>query len=123
MSITGSTNFKGIEMEVIWQLLEGCLVPIITYVAEAMKYNKSEMKMMNNILDATIKRILMWPITTLNDHKGYTILGDRSHGQNHNELTDVCPKNGQQDTRESSKLEKKHQLKKYSGKRPEQDGS
>ena len=64
MSITGSTNFKGIEMEAIWQLLEGCLVPIITYAAEAMKFNKSEMKMMNTILDAIIKRILMCPIST-----------------------------------------------------------
>ena len=64
MSITGSVNFKGIEMEAIWQLLEGCIVPIITYASEATKHNKGEVKKLNSILDAIIKRILMCPVTT-----------------------------------------------------------
>ena len=64
LSITGSVDFKGIELEAIWQLLESCIIPIITYAAEANNYTKKEVKQLNSILDALLKRILMTPVST-----------------------------------------------------------
>ena len=64
MSITGSPDFKGIEMQAIWQLVESCIIPIMTYGTEACPITKSEMKRMNSMLEAIIKKILMVPIST-----------------------------------------------------------
>ena len=62
--ITGDNNFKGIEMESTWKLLETCVNPIITYGGETWEPNKKETSEMNRILDNIIKRILMTPVTT-----------------------------------------------------------
>ena len=64
LQIAGSPDLKGIEMKVIWQLVEACIIPIITYAAEANAETRNEMKKTNQILDNILKRILMLPITT-----------------------------------------------------------
>ena len=64
LEITGSTDLKGVEMETIWQMLETCIIPIITYAGEAVETNKKEMKKWNQILDDILKRILILPVTT-----------------------------------------------------------
>ena len=51
-------------MEVIWKLLETCIIPIITYGSELWNPNKKETKMAESILDNIIKRILMVPTST-----------------------------------------------------------
>ena len=35
MAIAGSVNLKNIEMKVIWELFETCILPILTYGWEA----------------------------------------------------------------------------------------
>jgi hypothetical protein len=64
MRIVGSADFCGIEMETIWQLVECCIIPTITYGIEVCKLNKTEIKALNSILDTILKRILKLPITT-----------------------------------------------------------
>ena len=61
---TNDANFKGIEMEVIWKLVETCIIPIITYGAETWQPTKQQMKKINTILDNIIKRILRVPNAT-----------------------------------------------------------
>ncbi len=62
--IAGDSNFKGIEMESTWKLLETCIYPIATYGSETWEPTKKEMTEMNKIVDNIIKRILMTPVTT-----------------------------------------------------------
>jgi len=64
MRLTGNTEFHGIEMESIWQGLETCVGPIITYGIEAGKTTQKERNDLNRILDNIIKRILKVPTTT-----------------------------------------------------------
>ena len=57
-------NFKGIEMDIIWKLIETCIYPIILYSSETWQTNKKETKEINQILENIIKRILLTPTTT-----------------------------------------------------------
>ena len=57
-------DFKGIEMEIIWKLVETCIYPIILYSAETWQLNKKETKEINRILENIIRRILITPFTT-----------------------------------------------------------
>ena len=58
------SNFDGIQMELIWKLVEACIIPIITYSSETWNPNKKETKQINQILDSLLKRILKTPTTT-----------------------------------------------------------
>ena len=62
--LANDRNFKGIEMDTIWRLIETCIIPITTYGAETWDPNKEQMKKINKILDSIIKRILMTPTGT-----------------------------------------------------------
>ena len=62
--IAGVDNFKGIQMDTIWTILETCIIPIITHGSETWDLNKTEKKKLNKILDNLIKRILAIPQTT-----------------------------------------------------------
>ena len=62
--IAGDDNFKGIQLDTIWTILETCIVPIITHGSETWDLNKTEKKKLNKILDNLIKRILAIPQTT-----------------------------------------------------------
>ena len=62
--VAGDDNFRGIELQTIWRLLETCIIPIITYGAETWDPNKSQTKKLNTILDNILKRILRIPQST-----------------------------------------------------------
>ena len=64
LMLAHDSNFDGIQMELIWKLLETCVIPIITYSSETWNPTKHETKQINSILDNLIKRILKTPITT-----------------------------------------------------------
>ena len=67
LAIAGNNSFKGIELRVIWELVECCITAIITYGAETWKTKKKEMDNINRIMDNIIKRILMVPQSTLRE--------------------------------------------------------
>ena len=64
LGIAKDPNLKGIEMEAIWKLLETCVTPILTYGCETWDPNKKEQHTINRIMDSTIKRVLLLPVTT-----------------------------------------------------------
>ena len=64
LMLAHDSNFDGIQMELIWKLLETCIIPIITYSSETWNPNKTETKQINSVLDKLIKRIMKTPITT-----------------------------------------------------------
>ena len=64
MMLAHDSNFDGIQMELIWKLIDSCIIPIITYSAEVWDLNKQETKQINQILDSLLKRILKTPTTT-----------------------------------------------------------
>ena len=51
-------------METAWKLLETCIQPIITYGGETWNMTKKEEKLLNQIQENIVKRILMTPIST-----------------------------------------------------------
>ena len=51
-------------MEIIWKLLDTCIIPIITYGSETWNTTKTETHQINKILDNLLKRILKTPTTT-----------------------------------------------------------
>ena len=62
--VAGDPTLKGIQMGIIWKLVETCITPIITYASETWENNKEENKRANRILDGILKRILMVPTST-----------------------------------------------------------
>ena len=66
LGVAQDRHFKGIKMEVIWKLLEVCIVPIITYGAASWNANKANINELNRIQESIVKRILMTPTSTPN---------------------------------------------------------
>jgi hypothetical protein len=64
LTIAGDPTLKNLEMEIVWKLVETCIIPIITYGGETWDLNKGENKKSNAILDNILKRILMVPTST-----------------------------------------------------------
>ena len=64
LTIAGDPTLKNIEMEVVWKLVETCIIPIITYGGETWDMTKKDTISANRILDNIIKRLLMVPTTT-----------------------------------------------------------
>ena len=64
LSIAGNSNMKNIEMRTIWELINCCIQPTITYSSEVWQPTKSEQTRINIIMDNIIKRILMVPQNT-----------------------------------------------------------
>ena len=62
--IAGNKEFKGLEMESIWKLLEVCLLPIITYGSELWDLPKRQRDQIDKIYEDIIRRILKTPPTT-----------------------------------------------------------
>ena len=62
-NLAGNDNFSNMEMKVVWKLVDTCIIPIITYAAEAWMATKSEMEQLEKIFSNTLKRILKTPIT------------------------------------------------------------
>jgi len=64
LAIAGSVDLKGVEMKSIWEMVQSCLIPLITYGAEATTPTKKETEMRNGILQNILKRIIMTPKST-----------------------------------------------------------
>ena len=64
LSLAYDPYFNDIEMETIWELVETCVISVITYGAETWKPTPKETEQANRILDNIIKRILMTPRST-----------------------------------------------------------
>jgi hypothetical protein len=62
--IAGNHNFNGIEMETFWELIETCVIPVITYSGATWNLNKKDTNEFNKILDRILKRTLMVPPST-----------------------------------------------------------
>ena len=61
MAIAGSTDLKNVELKVIWEMIEICILPIITYGWEATTPRKSDEKQLKQMMDNIIKRVLITP--------------------------------------------------------------
>ena len=55
LTLAGNDEFHNIEMSTIWKLLDACIIPIITYGAEAWTPTKAEEGALQRILDNIIK--------------------------------------------------------------------
>jgi len=64
LSILYNREFSGIQMKLIWRLIETCVIPVITYASETWSLNKRMEKTANDILDNILRRILMTPGST-----------------------------------------------------------
>ena len=64
MAIAGSTDLKNMELKVIWELIETCILPIITYGWEATNPRRCDEKQLKQIVDNLIKRVLITPTGT-----------------------------------------------------------
>ena len=64
MALVGNENFSLIEMEAIWNVVQSCMQPIITYAGEAWEANEKNYKAINQVQDSIIKRILKTPDST-----------------------------------------------------------
>ncbi len=62
--IAGNQDFKGLEMETIWKLIETCIFPIALYGSETWNNNKKQTTEINRILDNILKRVLNTPTGT-----------------------------------------------------------
>ena len=58
---TGNTEFKGIKMKAIWQMVDAITIPIMTYSCEGWTTNKEEIKKLQTIFNEAMKTILYLP--------------------------------------------------------------
>ena len=63
-NLAGNDNLSNMEMKVVWKLVDTCIIPIITYAAEAWMPTKAEMEQLEKIFSNTLKIIMKTPITT-----------------------------------------------------------
>ncbi len=63
---TGNKEFKGIRMKAIWLLIDRCIIPILTYAAEAMDLTKTEQEAIQAIFNNLLKKVLAIPQSTPN---------------------------------------------------------
>ncbi len=62
--ISGNQDFKGLELETIWKLIETCILPIALYGAETWNNTKKQTTEINRIMDNILKRVLNTPTST-----------------------------------------------------------
>jgi hypothetical protein len=67
LHIAKDKYLKAIKMEVIWKIMETCIIPIVMYGAEARTATKKEMEKISTIRNNIIKIILQIPQSTPND--------------------------------------------------------
>ena len=64
LAIAGNRQFKEIELQTIWELIETTIEAIIMYSSETWNANKTEIQEINKIMDNILRRILITPQTT-----------------------------------------------------------
>lgn len=64
LSLCQNQDFKGLELEIIWKLVESCIQPIILSGLEAWQIKAKEMKELNRLQEKIIKRFVMIPTST-----------------------------------------------------------
>ena len=64
-AIAGSTDLKKVELKVMRDLVETCILPIIMYGWEATNSRKEDEKRLKQIVDSLIKRILITSLSTI----------------------------------------------------------
>ena len=64
LTIAGNKQFRNIQMEAIWTMVETCIIHIITYAGETRNPTKKGKPELNRILDKIVKRILLVPTST-----------------------------------------------------------
>ena len=55
LNTAGYNDFNKIQMEVIWKLVNTCIIPTLTYSAEAWIPTKKEIQEIQKILDNALK--------------------------------------------------------------------
>ena len=58
---TGNSEFKGIKMQAIWQMVDAVIIPIITYACEGWTINKEEKNKLQSIFNDSLKTLLHLP--------------------------------------------------------------
>ena len=58
---TGNSEFKGIKMQAIWQMVDAVIIPIITYACEGWTINKEENNKLQSIFNDSLKTLLHLP--------------------------------------------------------------
>ena len=61
---TGNKEFKGIQMEAVWQLVDSIIIPILTYGAEGWDPTKTELQQLQTIMNKALKTLLFLPQQT-----------------------------------------------------------
>ncbi len=64
IAIGGNRNFKGIQLEAMWEMMESCIISIVIYSMDACNPIKAELKNANGIMEHIITWILMASPTT-----------------------------------------------------------
>ncbi len=63
---TGNKEFKSIRMKAIWKLIDMCIIPIITYGAEAATHTTKEVEEIQQIFNNLLRKLLNLPQSTPN---------------------------------------------------------
>ncbi len=61
---TGHKEFKGIRKRAIWQLVDTCIIPIMTYAAEGWTLTKTETEALQQMFNKVLREILKMPDST-----------------------------------------------------------
>ena len=85
LTILGNQHFNNLQMETAWKLIETSIQPIITYGGESWKLNKKENKMINQIQENIIRRILMHGTTIYSNWTLIYRVGAAGHHNDNNQ--------------------------------------
>ena len=58
---TGNSEFKGIKMQAVWQMVDAVIIPITTYACEGWTINKEEKNKLQSIFNDSLKTLLHLP--------------------------------------------------------------
>ena len=61
---TGNKEFKTIQMEAVWQIVDSIIIPIFTYGAERWESTKTELQQLQTIMNKALKTLLFLPQQT-----------------------------------------------------------
>ena len=83
LNVAAYQDYRIIEMETIWKLYKTCIVPIITYSAEAWNPTAEEYRQLEDIQNTALRNILdtnnKTPIAALQIQSGLPIIKEKIH--------------------------------------------